>query len=139
MQKNNSFRIILDTNIWISLIISNNLSKIDEHLYNEKITLLLSKELIDEIINTIKKPKLKKYFKEGAIEEMLLAFENYSELVNVSSKIKICRDPNDDFLLELAESGKADFLVTGDKDLIEIGRIGNTTIIKLSEFLDKLI
>jgi len=38
MQKNNSFRIILDTNIWISLIISNNLSKIDDHLYNEKIT-----------------------------------------------------------------------------------------------------
>jgi predicted nucleic acid-binding protein len=37
MQKNNSFRIILDTNIWISLIISNNLSKIDDHLL-KKIT-----------------------------------------------------------------------------------------------------
>lgn len=37
MQKNNSFRIILDTNIWISLIISNNLSKIDEYLNKEKI------------------------------------------------------------------------------------------------------
>ncbi|MEZ4972860.1 MAG: putative toxin-antitoxin system toxin component, PIN family [Cyclobacteriaceae bacterium] len=62
-------------------------------------------------------------------------FDVYGELVTVRSDIKICRDPKDNFILSLANDGKANFLVTGDKDLLTIKKIGRTKIIGFSEFL----
>lgn len=41
----------------------------------------------------------------------------------------LCRDPKDDYLLELAVISSADFIVTGDKDLLELERIGKTVIV----------
>ena len=63
MQKNKLFKIIIDTNLWVSFIISNKYYLIDSLLFSKQVVLLFSKELIDEIHQTINKPKLKKYFK----------------------------------------------------------------------------
>jgi putative PIN family toxin of toxin-antitoxin system len=62
--------------------------------------------------------------------------DEYGEFVNVESKLKICRDPKDNFLLSLAVDGKADYLLTGDKDLTDIAKFGNTKIISIAEFLN---
>ena len=53
------------------------------------------------------------------------------ELGNIPSR---CRDPKDDYLLELALVSDADFLVTGDKDLLEVKKIGNCQIVTAMEF-----
>ena len=45
-----------------------------------------------------------------------------------------CRDPKDDYLLELALVSDADFLITGDKDLLDIKEIGNCQILTATEF-----
>ena len=58
--------------------------------------------------------------------------------IDVTSKMKVCRDSNDDFLLELAKDGNANYLVTGDNDLLVIEKSGLTEILKISDFLDKL-
>lgn len=58
------------------------------------------------------------------------------ELVNGSSEITKCRNPKDKFLLSLAVDGKADYLLTGDKDLLVLKDIGNTEIKTISEFFD---
>lgn len=68
---------------------------------------------------------------------MLRAFDPFIDLIHVSSRVDICRDPNDNFLLELAEDGNADYLLTGDQDLLSIRKYGNTEIIKISEFFEK--
>jgi uncharacterized protein len=81
--------------------------------------LLFSAELLDEIKTTITKPKLKKYFSVNAMEEMLLNLETYIDLIKVKSTVKVCRDTKDNFLLALSKDGKADYLLTGDKDLLE--------------------
>ena len=52
------------------------------------------------------------------------------------TEISQCRDPKDNFLLSLAIDGKADFLLTGDKDLLVLKKIGNTEIKTISEFFD---
>ncbi|MGA9212063.1 putative toxin-antitoxin system toxin component, PIN family [Kaistella sp.] len=98
--------------------------------------MLFSSELVSELQATISKPKLQKYFSENALEEMLLVFDEYIDFINVKSKVKICRDPNDDFLLSLAKDGKANFLLTGDKDLLEIEKFEKTSIVKFSTFLE---
>jgi predicted nucleic acid-binding protein len=48
----------------------------------------------------------------------------------------LCRDPKDNFLLNLAIDSKADYLVTGDDDLLILDRVENTKIIKMKDFLE---
>lgn len=70
---------------------------------------------------------------------MLDIFDDYIDFIKVKSKVNICRDSKDDFLLALAIDGKADFLITGDKDLLVLAKIENTRIITMSEYLEKNI
>ncbi len=128
-------RIIIDTNLWISFLITSDYSKLDSLLINQRVDLLFSKELLTEFIEVANRPKLKKYFKSSDIEDLLILLENRMELVEVRCKIKICRDPKDNFLLELAKDGKADFLITGDKDLLELKNLGKTKIMTIAQFL----
>lgn len=78
-----------------------------------------------------------KYFGQSAIEEILETIGVFAEFIDVTSQIKFLRDNKDDFLLSLAIDGKADYLITGDKDLLEIKKYGETEVISISEFLLK--
>ena len=69
MPKNKPIKLIIDTNLWISFIISNKQNLLDPLLLSKKARLIFSKELIAEIQQTITKPKLKKYFKGNALEK----------------------------------------------------------------------
>ena len=66
---------------------------------------------------------------------MLLAFEPYINLIEIKSNVSICRDPKDDFLLSLAKEGEADYLLTGDSDLLDLVKFQKTKIILLTNFL----
>jgi predicted nucleic acid-binding protein len=48
--------------------------------------------------------------------------------------IQICRDPKDNYLVPLAIDSKADFLITGDKDLLELNKIGKTIVLNYNDF-----
>ncbi len=134
MQKNNNLKIVIDTNLWISFLISHRQDRLDHILTLKKARILFSIELLDEIKVTIAKPKLKKHFGVHAMEEMLTSVEDYIDLVEVKSIIEICRDKKDNFLLALAKDGNADYLLTGDKDLLELKKIGKTKIVTFSKF-----
>ena len=122
MKKSKPLSIIIDTNLWISFIISNKQNQLDALLYYGKARLLFSTELIFEISATIPKPKLRKYFSSNALEEMLTNLDPFIDLVEVNSSFSICRDSKDDFLLGLAD-GKADYLLTGDYDLLKLKKM----------------
>ena len=130
-----SKRVILDTNLWIYFLISNKLSQIDEHIKKGRIRLLFSQELLEEFIEVTSRPKFHKHFSFNDITDILRFFDFYGELVGVNSNLEICRDVKDDFLLNLAIDGKADFLVTGDNDLLILKKVGTTKIITIQEFL----
>lgn len=135
MKKGKALKLIIDTNLWISFIISKKQHLIDPLLYSEEARLLFSKELIAEINQTITKPKLKRYFSTNALEEMLLAFDPFIDFIEVKSIVTICRDAKDNFLLALAKDGEADYLLTGDKDLLDLRKFGMTKIHTISEFI----
>jgi putative PIN family toxin of toxin-antitoxin system len=136
MPKSNPLKLIIDTNLWISFIISNKQRLIDPLLFTGEARLLFSTELIAEIQQTITKPKLKKYFGTNALEVMFSTFEPFIDLVEVKSIITICRDTKDNFLLALAKDGKADYLLTGDKDLLELKKFGRTKIKTITSFIN---
>jgi putative PIN family toxin of toxin-antitoxin system len=134
MKNKNKIRIILDTNLWISFLISKRLKKIDTLFNSENITLIFSQNLLEEFIEVAQRPKFKKYFSETDIEKLLDLFDVYGELVTVISTVDICRDAKDNFLLALAKDGKANFLITGDDDLLIIKQFENTEILTYTEF-----
>ncbi|WP_179020911.1 putative toxin-antitoxin system toxin component, PIN family [Winogradskyella forsetii] len=129
-------KIILDTNLWISFLISEKFSQIDKLIENKKIILIFSNELLEEFIDVVSRPKFKKHFSKKDIEKILEYFDQFGELVKVKSDIKICRDEKDNFLLNLSVDSKADYLITGDKDLLILEKIEDTKIMTFSEFIE---
>ena len=69
------------------------------------------------------------------LEEILETIGRYADLVKVQTKIEVCRDPKDNFLLSLSIDGNADYLLTGDQDLLDLIKFGETTILTISDFL----
>lgn len=139
MPKNNILKLIIDTNLWVSFLISNSHRKLDTLLIGNKIIFLFSEALLAEIKQTISKPRLKKYFLENAFGEMMEVFEPYIELIEVRSTVNVCRDPDDNFLLALAKDGKANYLLTGDEDLLILKNFGKTSIVTIASFLKTIV
>jgi putative PIN family toxin of toxin-antitoxin system len=57
------------------------------------------------------------------------------ELVPIMQRIELCRDPRDDKFLELALAGRADFLLTGDADLLALRQFHGTAILTPAAYL----
>lgn len=133
--QNKVSRIIIDTNLWISFLITKNFTKLDEIIFSRHSILIFSQELLDEFLEVAKRPKFRRFFSSSDIEEILETIEEYAEYIEVKAKIEICRDTKDNFLLSLSVDGNADFLLTGDKDLLDLNKFGETTIITISDFL----
>ncbi|MFW5851808.1 MAG: putative toxin-antitoxin system toxin component, PIN family [Bacteroidota bacterium] len=134
---NNKIKIIIDTNLWISYLISRKYTQLDGIINNKQIELLFSKELIEEILMVMQRPKLASFFSHIDVENIMYLIENIGKLIQVSSNISICRDVKDNFLLNLAKDGKANFLITGDNDLLVLKKINKTQIITMNDFLSK--
>jgi hypothetical protein len=126
-------KIIIDTNIWITFLITKNFSFLDKYIENGKVTLIFSKELYSEFLDVIERPKFRKYFHKSDIQHLTQIIDKFGILVEVTSQIEKCRDIKDNFLINLAIDSKADFLVTGDFDLLEIKQINNTRIVKIRD------
>ena len=133
-----SKKIILDTNLWISFLISKKFNPIDNLIENKKITLIFSDELISEFIEVVNRPKFEKYFSKNDIEKILDYFDQYGKLIEVKSDIKICRDEKDNFLLNLSTDSKADYLITGDNDLLVLEKIERTKIMSFTDFIEHI-
>lgn len=133
-----SKKVILDTNLWISFLISKRQDEIDDLIYDEQIILIFSKESVEEFLTIAKRPKFQKFFADESIHELLQLFDKYGKLIDVAVDIKECRDNKDNFLLSLAVESKADYLVTGDSDLLILRKIKKTKIINWSDFIKEL-
>jgi len=130
-------KIVIDTNILVSFLISESYSKLDKYLQNNKVRILFSNELLGEFLEVVNRPKLKKYFSDKDIARLIDSINEHADFIEVTSKVDVCRDKNDNFLLSLCEDGKADYLITGDEDLLILKKFKKTLIIKIADFLRK--
>jgi len=128
-------RIIIDTNLWISFLITKDFTKLDEIIFSRHGILIFSQELLDEFLEVARRPKFRRFFSASNIEEILETIDEYANFVKVHTKIEICRDTKDNFLLSLSIDGNANYLLTGDKDLLDLAKFGETSIVTISEFL----
>ena len=130
-----SIKIIIDTNLWISFLIGMKTSSaIKNILTNSNMVIAMTEILQSEIMAVASRPKFARHFATEACERLLTFLRSRSENYPLSEIPKRCRDPKDDYLLELARVADADFLITGDKDLIEMHPMGRCQILTLDEF-----
>jgi putative PIN family toxin of toxin-antitoxin system len=130
-------RIVIDTNIWISFLLTKDFSAFDKIISTPGLILLFDSKLLEEFIDVAKRPKFSRYFSTPDLEELLSQMSEHEEFISVTSSTTICRDPKDNFLLSLSKDGKASHLITGDKDLLDLKRFGRTKIITLKKFLSE--
>ncbi len=129
-----TIKLILDTNLWISFLLSKNYTQLDNILFVKKAKLIFSQELLEEFLEVVKRPKFRRFFSIENTKELLETIQDHAEFVDVKSEVKICRDKKDNFLLSLAKDSKADYLITGDKDLLVLKKFGKTKILTISDF-----
>jgi putative PIN family toxin of toxin-antitoxin system len=133
-KESKSYKIIVDSNIWISFLIGKNLIGLQNYIDSQKIKIVTCNEQLTELSEVFKKPKLKKYFTKEQISEFFELLDESSDCILISTKSNICRDPKDNYLVSLALVSKVDFLFTGDKDLLELNKIGETVVLKFADF-----
>jgi putative PIN family toxin of toxin-antitoxin system len=133
-----SKKVILDTNLWISFLISRDFSFLDNYIETGRIKLIFSEELFSEFISVTERPKFKKYFAESDVKHLIRIIDRFGILIQVTTEINLCRDIKDNFLLSLAIDSNADYLITGDNDLLDLEHINETKILTIQGLRDEL-
>lgn len=131
-------KIILDTNVWISFLIGKELQDLKDLIVSEKVKVITTDQLINEIRLVTSRDKLKKYFNQEKVSDLISLLDILADRVKIKKIGKICRDPKDDFLLALSKESRANYLITGDKDLLDIKVYGRTKILTVRQFKEKI-
>lgn len=133
-------RVVLDTNIWVSYILTHRppiSTIIDMMVDEEEIILVTSIELLEELERVLSYSKLKRFYTEEERNRFIALVAAMSDIVDLPEIIpRICRDPKDDMVITCAVAGVADVIVSGDEDLLEIGRAGNIPIVTARQLVE---
>ena len=112
------FRVVLDTNVLVSAIISDGKSRelLKKGIANQY-SIVMSDLILKELITVLRRPKFD--LSEDELQRTIIALIRTAEVVNVKTKIKVVKeDPKDDMIIETAIDGCADTIVTGDNHLL---------------------
>lgn len=128
-------RILIDTNLWISALISpSTRDRLYHIIANKEIDIIGSSDLIQELMEVILRPKFRKYLTVEQAKEFIDILTERLDLITSTTVVNVCRDPNDDYLLGICLDGRIDYFVTGDNDLLVLNPFHQTTILTLTDF-----
>lgn len=130
-------RFVFDTNVIISASLFE--TSTPAQAFYEAIDrgeLLLSKAVLKEVSRVLQRERFDRYVSMETRKRFLKALVREGRLVEVTEQIEACRDPDDDKFLELAVSGGADVIVSGDKDLTDLDPFRGIRILTPAAFLE---
>ncbi len=132
----------MDTNLLVSYLLVHRppiSSLIDVHLAQNDWTLLTAPALLQELDRVLLNPKLHRYYSGETRLRFLALIAVLSEVVELPEIIpQVCRDPDDDWVIACAVVGRADIIVSGDRDLLDLERVGGIPILSARQFLLRL-
>ena len=132
----NSERIVVDNNALVSrLLLPASVPGRAIRKAFEVGQLLISEGTLEELANVLSRPKFDRYVTVRDRQEFLRLLVRVAEIVPVVYTVRACRDPKDDMFLNVALSGSANVIVTGDKDLLVLSPFQNIPIISPSAYL----
>jgi putative PIN family toxin of toxin-antitoxin system len=95
----------------------------------------MSDAVAAELRNVLRRTHFDRYTTRARREEFLRSLILRAEPVEITETVRACRDPEDDKILELAINGDADYIVTGDSDLLVMNPFRGIAVIQPAEFL----
>jgi len=128
-------KVVIDTNIFVSSFFGGNPRRIIDLWKTEKITLCLSKDILDEYIEVLQRIGLQD---EDELGELLSLFKRGFNMLFTTKtpKVKVVKgDPDDDKFIECAMALKAEVIVTGDKAIEAVGEYMGINILTPQRFL----
>ena len=132
-------RAVFDTNIVLSAVIREDSVPFQALLTAKRLgRVLLSMDTESELQDVFRRPKFNKYIPEDERLEFLETLIDDSEFIEITEVVTECRDPKDNKFLELAVSGSASHIITGDADLLVMNPFRGISIVSAQEFLASL-
>jgi putative PIN family toxin of toxin-antitoxin system len=130
---------VIDTNIWISALLGTRASKkLKDHLSQEHYQAICSTDLIDELLDVLARSKFAGKITDIDAADLLRVLRKAATFVQPEQIDPTSRDPKDDVFLACAVAAAADYLVTGDKDLLTLAEFRGTKIVTPKQFLEIL-
>ena len=132
-------RFVLDTGVLVSaVLLPRSIPRQAVDLAFAQGSVLVSTDTIDELDEVLRRPKFNRYLREEERLLFLAAFIRDAKVVDVTEKLTECRDPKDNKFLELAVSGNATCIVSGDSDLLVLNPFRGVAILGPQEFITEL-
>jgi putative PIN family toxin of toxin-antitoxin system len=134
-------RVVLDTNVLVSaLIAATGPSNLLYQVWRAgRFTLVTSEDQLDEFRRVTRSARLRPYLLPAAAGTMFNELRLLALVLTRLPTLAISRDPGDNFVIAMAQEGRADFLVTGDKrDLLALRRHGQTRILTVRQMVTRL-
>ena len=114
-------RVVIDTNVLVSrLILPQSLPAQAVRRAEQEALLLISEATMYELANVLARPRFDRYVSLDDRKSFLRRLGQIAESVSITQLVRECRDPKDDKFLEVALNGRADVIITGDADLLEM-------------------
>jgi putative PIN family toxin of toxin-antitoxin system len=129
-------RVVIDTNVYISGVLS--VTSVPARCVDAVVTdgqLLASDATLKELFERLLSPKFDPYVTRARREELLARLGPLAEIVEIVQQLRACRDPDDDKFLEAAVNGRADVIIAGDKDLLELHPFRGVVIVSPADYL----
>jgi len=127
-------KVVLDTNIFVSSFFGGNPGKIIDLWKLGRIEICLSEEILEEYIRVLSRLQLD----AEALADLLELFKTgeHIQFVQVQERLTVIKDdPHDDKFLECAISSGADFIISGDHHLLELGKFRGIEIVTASQLV----
>lgn len=134
-------KLVLDTNTIISgLFWKGNEFQLLEKIEKGNAELFLTQDMLLEIGKVLHYPRLEKYVRSAGItpEVLLEKIISFSILLDAQEQVTVCRDPEDDKVISCAIAANAQYIVTGDEDLLVLKKYKGIQIITTKEVLELL-
>jgi putative PIN family toxin of toxin-antitoxin system len=129
-------RVVIDTNVLISGLLST--TSAPARAVEKAVTkaqLVATLETLRELIEKLHSPKFDPYVRRERRDALLERVASLVEIIDVLQSIRASRDPKDNKFLEAAVNGRADVLVTGDKDLLDLNPFRGVAIVTPAAYL----
>lgn len=131
----NTKRIVLDTNTIISaLLLRTSVSRQAFDKALDQGVVLASESTVAELVEVVKRPRFDPYVTLERRIQFVAGFMHVLTIVSITETITDCRDAKDNKFLEVAVSGQADYLISGDRDLLEMSPYRGIAIMTPREY-----
>lgn len=132
-------RAVIDTNLLVGYLITHRppiAELIDAHLVRGDLMLLTCQVMLAELDRVLRYPRLHRYYDTETRVRFVALIAALSEVIGMPAQVpRICRDPADDWVIACAVAGGADVIVSGDRDLLDLGQVGQIRVLSARQFL----